>query len=124
MLRGQAVTKIVEILSKLYTIFPLYGLLYSIGAFTWAAVFLFANCLLNGKKENWILYLPFFAVLLTLCAATPVASDVRYAYSLILSMPLLIHAGLEIAGPLPGANAQKAGRKENSRKKSPFQRNK
>lgn len=122
-LRGQAVTKIVEILSKLYTIFPLYGLLYSIGAFTWAAVFLFANCLLNGKKENWILYLPFFAILLTLCAATPVASDVRYAYSLILSMPLLIHAGLEIAGPGPGANAQKADRKENSRKKSPFQKN-
>ena len=121
-LRGQAVTKIVEILSKLYTIFPLYGLLYSIGAFTWAAVFLFANCLLNGKKENWILYLPFFAILLTLCAATPVASDVRYAYSLILSMPLLIHAGLEIAGPLPGANAKKADRKENSRKKSPFQK--
>ena len=97
-LRGQAVTKIVEILSKLYTIFPLYGLLYSIGAFTWAAVFLFANCLLHGKKENWILFLPFFAILLTLCAATPVASDVRYAYSLILSMPLLIHAGIETAG--------------------------
>ena len=45
----------------------------------------------------------------TLCAATPVASDVRYAYSLILSMPLLIHAGLEIAGPGPEANAKKSG---------------
>lgn len=97
-LHGQGVAKIVEIISKLYTIFPLYGLLYSIGAFTWAAVFLFTNCLLNGKKENWILFIPFFAVVLTLCIATPVASDVRYLYSLIFAMPLLIHAGLEVKG--------------------------
>lgn len=97
-LHGQGVAKIVEIISKLYTIFPLYGLLYSIGAFTWAAVFLFTNCLLNGKKENWILFIPFFAVVLTLCMATPVASDVRYLYSLIFAMPLLIHAGLEVKG--------------------------
>lgn len=94
-LHGQGVTKFVEIICKLYTIFPLYGLLYSIGAFTWAAIFLFANCLLNGKKENWILFIPYFAVVLTLCAATPVASDVRYLYSLIFAMPLLLHAGLD-----------------------------
>ena len=39
-----------------------------------------------------------FAVVLTLCMATPVASDVRYLYSLIFAMPLLIHAGLEVKG--------------------------
>lgn len=123
-LRGQAVTKIVEIICKLFTIFPLYGLLYSIGAFTWAAVFLFANCLLNGKKENWILFLPFFAILLTLCAATPVASDVRYAYPLILSMPLLIHAGIETAAPGLEAGAKKTDRKEKPEKPSPFHKTK
>lgn len=95
-LRGQYIWKIVEIISKLYTIFPLYGLLYSIGAFTWAALFFFVNCLLNGRKKNGLLFVPCFAVLLTLLAATPVASDMRYAYSLILAMPLLLYAGLEV----------------------------
>ncbi len=95
-LKGPAVWKTAEVLSKLYTIFPLYGLLYSIGAFTWAAVFLFANCLLNGNRKRWLLFVPFFALILTLCAATPVASDMRYAYPLVLAMPLLVYAGVEV----------------------------
>ncbi len=97
-LKGPVVWKTAEILSKLYTIFPLYGLLYSIGAFTWAAVFLFSNCLLNGNRKRWLLFVPFFALILTLCAATPVASDMRYAYPLVLAMPLLIYAGVEVKG--------------------------
>ena len=95
-LRGTAAWKVVEILNKLYTIFPLYGLLYSIGAFTWAAIFWCANCALNGRKQNCLLFIPFFALILTLCLATPVAADLRYAYPLILSMPLLLCAGLEV----------------------------
>ena len=95
-LRGTAAWKVVEILNKLYTIFPLYGLLYSIGAFTWAAIFWCANCALNGRKRNCLLFIPFFALILTLCLATPVAADLRYAYPLILSMPLMLCAGLEV----------------------------
>ena len=41
-------------------------------------------------------FLLVFALILTLCLATPVAADLRYAYPLILSMPLLLCAGLEI----------------------------
>ena len=96
-LSGTAAWKVVEILNKLYTLFPLYGLLYSIGAFTWAAIFWCANCALNGKRRNCLLFVPFFALVLTLCIATPVAADLRYAYPLILSMPLLLCAGLEVA---------------------------
>lgn len=95
-LSGTPAWKVVEILNKLYTIFPLYGLLYSIGAFTWAAVFWCVNCVLNGRKRNFLLFIPFFALILTLCLATPVAADLRYAYPLILSMPLLLCAGLEV----------------------------
>lgn len=95
-LSGTPAWKVVEILNKLYTILPLYGLLYSIGAFTWAAVFWCVNCSLNGRKRNFLLFVPFFALILTLCLATPVAADLRYAYPLILSMPLLLCAGLEI----------------------------
>lgn len=95
-LSGTPAWKVVEILNKLYTILPLYGLLYSIGAFTWAAVFWCVNCALNGRKRNFLLFVPFFALILTLCLATPVAADLRYAYPLILSMPLLLCAGLEV----------------------------
>ena len=95
-LAGTPAWKIAEILNKLYTIFPLYGLLYSIGFFTWAAVFWCANCALNGRKRNCLLFVPFFALILTLCLATPVAADLRYGYPLILSMPLLLCAGLEV----------------------------
>ncbi len=90
-----------EILGKLYTIFPLYGLLYSPGAFTWAALFLFVNCLRNGRRKNLTLFVPFFALVLTLCLATPVASDMRYIYPLVFSMPLLIYASLEMPDTMP-----------------------
>ena len=95
-LNGTMAWKAAEILNKLYTILPLYGLLYSIGAFTWTALFWCVNCALNGRKRNCLLFLPFFALIATLCLATPVASDLRYAYPLILSMPLLVCAGLEV----------------------------
>ena len=101
-LSGTPAWKVVEILNKLYTILPLYGLLYSIGAFTWAAVFWCVNCALNGRKRNFLLFVPFFALILTLCLATPVAADLRYAYPLILSMPLLLCAGLEVPGKTAG----------------------
>lgn len=100
-LRGAIVWKTVEILGKLYTIFPLYGLLYSPGAFTWAALFLFVNCLRNGRRKNLTLFVPFFALVLTLCLATPVASDMRYIYPLVFSMPLLIYASLEMPDTMP-----------------------
>lgn len=95
-LRGGPVWKAAEIICKLYTVLPLYGLLYSIGAFTWTALFLFVNCMLNGRRENLLLFIPFFALLASLSLAAPVASDLRYAYPLILAMPLLIHAGLDV----------------------------
>ena len=95
-LAGTPAWKAVEILNKLYTILPLYGLLYSIGFFAWAAVFWCANCALNGRKRNCVLFVPFFALILTLCLATPVAADLRYGYPLILSMPVLLCAGLEV----------------------------
>lgn len=92
---GLKVTKAVEILLKLPTIFPVYGILFSIGAYTWGALFLAGFCFLHGKRRNLILFLPFAGLIGTLLIATPVASDFRYAYPLILAMPLLIAAALE-----------------------------
>lgn len=93
-LRGMVPVKISEILLKLPDILPVYGILWSIGAFTWLLLFLTVFQFLYGKKEYLLLYLPFIGVILTLLIATPVASDIRYAYSVLLGMPFLISAAL------------------------------
>ncbi|MDO4294038.1 MAG: DUF6020 family protein [Eubacteriales bacterium] len=90
LLRGQLPVKISEILLKLPDLLPLAGMLWSIGAFFWAVLFLFAFQLLYGEKKYLLLYLPFIGTVLTLLLATPVASDLRYAYPLFLSMPFLL----------------------------------
>lgn len=89
-LRGLLPVKISELLLKMPDLFPLYGLLWSIGAFTWAALFLTAFQFLYGDRRYLILYLPFVGTVLTLLLATPVASDIRYAYPLFLGMPFLL----------------------------------
>lgn len=90
LLRGQLPVRISEILLKMPDIFPVYGLLWSIGAFTWAMLFLMAYQFLYGSRRSLIVYLPFLGTILTLLIATPVASDLRYAYPLFLGMPFLI----------------------------------
>lgn len=90
LLRGQLPVKISEILLKMPDLFPVYGLLWSIGAFTWAALFLAAFFFLYGERKYLLFYLPFLGTILTLLLATPVASDLRYAYPLFLGMPFMI----------------------------------
>lgn len=91
-LRGMLPAKISEILLKLPGILPLYGLLFSIGAFTWAALFFLFRCLTSGSRRFSLIFLPYLFVIATLLLATPVASDLRYAYPLILSLPLWLTA--------------------------------
>lgn len=90
LLRGQLPVKISELLLKMPDLFPVYGLLWSIGAFTWLMLFLFAFQLLFGEKKYLLLYLPFIGTILTLLLATPVASDLRYAYPVFLGMPFML----------------------------------
>lgn len=94
LLRGQLPVKISEILLKLPDLLPVYGLLWSIGAFTWAMLFLLSFQFLYGSKKYLLLYLPFLGTILTLLIATPVASDLRYAYPLFLGMPLMFSAAI------------------------------
>lgn len=90
LLRGQLPVKISEILLKMPDLFPVYGILWSIGAFTWLMLFLAAFQLLYGTRASLLLYLPFIGTILTLLLATPVASDLRYAYPMILGMPFML----------------------------------
>ncbi|MDO4332308.1 MAG: DUF6020 family protein [Eubacteriales bacterium] len=95
LLRGQIPVKISEILLKLPDLFPVYGILWSIGAFTWLMLFLMAFQFLYGGRRFLLVFLPFLATILTLLLATPVASDMRYAYPLLLGMPLLISTAVQ-----------------------------
>lgn len=90
LLRGQLPVKISEILLKMPDLFPVYGILWSIGAFTWLTLFLAAFQFLYGRKASLLLYLPFIGTILTLLLATPVASDLRYAYPIFLGMPFML----------------------------------
>lgn len=90
LLRGQLPVKISELLLKMPDIFPVYGLLWSIGAFTWLMLFLAAWQFLYGERRYLLLFLPFIGTILTLLIATPVASDLRYAYPVFLGMPFMI----------------------------------
>ena len=72
-----------------YKKFPFLGLLWSIGTFTWTALFSMGLCFLKKEKQFLAPYIPVIAVLATLIIATPVYAEFRYAYSLFTTLPLL-----------------------------------
>ena len=74
---------------NLYKKIPFLGLLWSIGSFTWIALFSMGLCFLKKEKYFLISYIPVLAILATLIIATPVYSEFRYAYSLFTTLPLL-----------------------------------
>ena len=89
-IRGNVIIKIKEILFKLPDLFPLYGLLWSMGFMLWLILVLAALSLRSGKTANALICLPFLLLVLTLCIATPVATEFRYAYSLFYALPVLL----------------------------------
>lgn len=89
-IRGNIIIKIKEILFKLPDLIPLYGLLWSMGFMLWLILVLAALSLRSGKAENALICLPFLLLVLTLCIATPVATEFRYAYSLFYALPVLL----------------------------------
>jgi hypothetical protein len=81
--------KIKEIILKLPSIIPLYGLLWSMGFIFWVILLLTALCFRSGNAENAVIILPFILLTLTLCIATPVANEFRYSYPLFYAFPIL-----------------------------------
>jgi hypothetical protein len=85
---GKAVVKGKEILIKLGSFVPLYGMLWCAGAYTWMVCFALFVVI---KKDRG--YLPFVilqvALILTLLIAAPVV-DFRYEYGITMLMPLTV----------------------------------
>ena len=71
-----------------YKKYPVWGLLYSIGAMTWVCVFTFGAAFLNQKKKMLLVFVPIICVILTILMATPIFAEFRYAYSVFTTVPL------------------------------------
>jgi len=89
-LEGPAILKICEILTKLYTIFPLYGILYSMGAVFWLLILCGAVAIRNKRYSVVGMCQPVFWVTVTLFLATPLVADLRYNYPLIVAIPCIL----------------------------------
>ncbi len=88
---GGKFIKIKEILLKLGDFMPLYGMLFSAGAYTWCLIGTF---ILAAYKRDFILvHVLMILLLMTLLIASPMV-DFRYEYAIVLTAPLWLVIGL------------------------------
>lgn len=112
LIRGPLVIKGKEIAIKLGGIVPLYGALWSMGVILWVLLFCIGNAFLRKERHKLILYLPSAALFLTIMLATPVATEFRYVYFMVFSLPFyLITALLPLPQPSRLQKEQKAREK-------------
>ncbi len=84
---------------------PFGGLLFSIGLASWVTLTLFALCGIRGRKDEMTVFFPVLALLLTLCAVTPVYAEFRYSYAMYTTLPL--YALIPFADRLPAKDQSK-----------------
>lgn len=91
-LHGNVIVKIREILFKLHEIIPLYGFLWSMGGMFWIILLVQLIAIRNDRPFGFLIAVPAITLVLTLCIATPVATEFRYAYTLFFGLPLYLLA--------------------------------
>ncbi|SFD01155.1 DUF6020 family protein [Butyrivibrio sp. YAB3001] len=90
LIAGKVIIKIKEIAIKLGSFIPVYGMLWSIGTYTWLLVI---SLFLSFRKKKYILGKLLLALLIcTLLIASPVV-DFRYGYALVMTIPLWLDLG-------------------------------
>lgn len=104
LLRGPLVIKAKEISIKLGSMVPIYSLLWSMGVIFWILLFCIGNAFVRREKEKLIYYLPSLALYLTVMIATPVATEFRYVYFMVFSLPFYLFTALLEA---PGTRIRK-----------------
>lgn len=90
LLRGNLIIKIRELLFKLHGLIPLYGFLWSIGGMFWTILLTQFLSIRNNQHIGFLITIPAVMLILTLCIATPVATEFRYAYALFFGLPLYL----------------------------------
>ncbi len=96
LIRGPLVVKAKEIAIKLGGMIPLYGILWSMGAACWVLIFCIGNAFIRNEKLKLAIYLPSIALLFTVLIATPVATEFRYVYFLVFSLPFYLMTSMLI----------------------------
>ena len=90
LIRGPLVVKAKEIAVKLGSMVPVYGTLWSMGVAFWVLL-LMMGCSVVRKEEGKLLYaLPCLILWGTVMIATPVATEFRYVYFLMMCMPFYL----------------------------------
>ena len=85
LIAGKIIIKVKEILIKLGSFVPLYGMLWSIGTYTWLLII---SLFVSIKKNKSVLCkILLMSIIFTLLIAAPVV-DFRYGYLLVMTMPL------------------------------------
>ena len=87
---GPLVVKGKEIAIKLGGMVPIYGTLWSMGVACWILLFSICTVLIRREYHKLICYLPSITLLLTVLVATPVATEFRYVYFMVLSLPFYL----------------------------------
>lgn len=87
---GPLVIKAKEIAIKLGGMVPIYGTLWSMGVACWILLFSISVSVIRQDYNRLICYLPGIALLLSVLAATPVATEFRYVYFMVLCLPFYL----------------------------------
>lgn len=94
LIRGPLVVKAKEISIKLGNMVPIYSLLWSMGVIFWAMLFCMGNAFVRKERAKLVYYLPSLALYLTVMIATPVATEFRYVYFMVFSLPFYLMVAL------------------------------
>ena len=89
-LTGPVLIKINELITKLYTMIPIYGMFYSMGFFFFLLLLCCSIHLRYHTLADAFIYLPVIGLMLTVFIAVPLVADMRYGYPLVLCMPFLL----------------------------------
>lgn len=96
--RGPVLIKINELLYKLHTMIPVYGILYSCGSCFWIMVMCIAALVEKREYDRIQAFLPVVFITLSVIAAAPLVADLRYAYQLMVAVPLFIAQAFAVPG--------------------------
>lgn len=91
---GPLVVKGKELAIKLGSIVPIYGTLWSMGVACWVLLFSMGTVLVRRETRKFLCYLPSVLLLFTVLIATPVATEFRYVYFMVYSMPFYLMAAM------------------------------
>lgn len=91
---GPLVIKTKEIAIKLGSMVPIYGTLWSMGVACWVMIFSVGSVIIRREFKKLICYLPNAALLFTVLIATPVATEFRYVYFMVFSLPFFLLAAM------------------------------